>query len=352
MPEEILALTPRKPIINGEAIYEGELGGAYGVRRTAWLSMLSGAVGYTAGIDAVYAWEPDVMTMMDVPSTDQIAALAAFLRALPWWRLNPQPGRIVNQPEDRAILMAFALSADHELGVAYLPANESITLDLSACAPAYDVLWIHGPTGRVLKGPRADTTDNTVFVAPDREDWVLLLAAPNTPTIARVRESLQEVEFNEQRDAASISFADDETLDGLIRKTPGDGAFKHTTHEGVPCIVNDNPARNAYLYLDVDDRVAFRGGLQSMVVRVKLRSDTPLDGIQLQYDAAGPPDTENVYRGVPPTRQSQEEDWTVLEFTAQSPYCGNRQNSGADFRIYLAGHHCYITSVSVTFPED
>ncbi|MCC6490169.1 MAG: DUF4038 domain-containing protein [Candidatus Hydrogenedentes bacterium] len=348
MPAEILALAPRKPIINGEAIYEGELGGAYGVRRTAWLSFLSGAMGYTAGIDAVYAWEPDVMTMMNAPSNDQIAVLAAFLRALPWWSLDPEPGRILNQPDDRARLMAFAMSEDRGLGIAYLPANESIALNLNACSPTYDTFWIHACTGRVIDGPRLDSTENAVLAAPGPEDWALLLTTPKTTFIAHVREALRRLEFEKRQTAASITFREDAPLDGLVRKTPGDGAFVYATREGVRCIVNDNPARNAYLYLDLDDRLAFRGGLQSMMVRVKLHSDTPLDGVQLQYDAVGSPGKENVYRGVAPSRQSQENGWTQIEFTAEMPYCGNRQNSGADFRVHLAGHRCHIASAEVS----
>ena len=112
MPAEILSLTPRKPIINGEAIYEGENGGAYDVRRTAWLSFLSGTVGYTAGIHEVHSWDPDVATRMNVPSSGQVALLARFLRATPWPALEPAPQRILNQPEDRARCMAFALTTD------------------------------------------------------------------------------------------------------------------------------------------------------------------------------------------------------------------------------------------------
>lgn len=347
MPAEILALAPRKPIINGEAIYEGELGGAYGVRRTAWLSFLSGAVGYTGGIDEVYAWEPDVTTMMDAPSSDQIAVLATFLRAVPWWSLDSEPRRILNQPDDRARLMAFAMNADRELGIAYLPANEMIALNLNACSPVYDAIWIHASTGRVIGGPRVDSMENTLLAAPGPEDWALLLAAPDTVFTTHVREALRGVEFTERQTTVSMVFREDAPLDGLVRKTSGDGAFVYTTHEGVRCIVNDNPARNAYLYLDLDDRLVFRGGLQSMVVGVKLRSDEPLDGVQLQYDAGGPPGTENAYHGVPPSRQSQEDGWTHLEFVADSPFCGNRQNSGADFRVYLAGHRCHIASVKV-----
>ncbi len=116
MAAEVLALTPRKPLVNGEAIYEGDLGSAYDVRRTAWLTFLSGAVGYTAGINEVYSWEPDVMSRLDVPSSDMMALLGRLLRTLPWWTFEAAPERLLNQPEDRALLMAFTLTLDKSLG--------------------------------------------------------------------------------------------------------------------------------------------------------------------------------------------------------------------------------------------
>ncbi|MGI6459738.1 MAG: DUF4038 domain-containing protein [Candidatus Hydrogenedentales bacterium] len=352
MPADILALTPRKPVINGEAIYEGELGGAYGVRRTAWLSALSGAVGYTAGINEVYLWRPNVLAMMDVPSSEQIAVFAAFLQALPWWRLEPEPRRILNQSDADSWLMAFALSQERSLGIAYLPAHEPVALDLAEGAPDYDTLWIHACTGRSVDGPRVEATPEVVLQPPGSGDWVLLLATPDSPFIADVREALKKVEFAEQSSTASATFHEDAPLDGLVRKGPNDGAFEYATHDGVRCIVNDNPARNAYLYIDLDDRLAFRTELKSMDVRVRLWSDEPLDDVQLQYDAEGPYDVAHMYRAVPPQRETRKDGWTELEFVAESPYCGNRQNSGADFRVYLAGHRCYVASIEVTLDEN
>jgi hypothetical protein len=110
MPAEVLALPGRKPVVNGEAIYEGDLGCAYDVRRIAWLSFLSGAVGYTAGINEVYAWEENVLALMDAPSSNQVALVGRILRQVPWWLMDPAPDRILNQPEDKSRLMAFALA--------------------------------------------------------------------------------------------------------------------------------------------------------------------------------------------------------------------------------------------------
>jgi hypothetical protein len=349
MAADLLSLTPRKPIVNGEAIYEGDLGGAYDVRRTAWLSVLSGAVGYTAGINEVYRWEEDATSKMNVPSSGQIALLAAFLRALQWWDLRPAPQRILNQPEDRARLMAFAHTEDKTLGIAYLPENESITLDLANCAPAYAADWISPSTGEWRGGSSVTPSPDTVFSAPDARDWVLLLSAPDSPDADSIKKALDILPRRYRKSTAEISFARNAPVAGLVRKSPGDGEFVPGTYNEVDCIVNENPKRNSYLYIDVDDRLAFRGGPNRMRVEVRLQSGDPLDGLQLQYDAQGPAETANIYRPAPPSLRKQDGTWSLITFVVETPYLGNRQNSGADFRLFLDGRLCRISSLKVAF---
>ena len=348
MPAEILSLPLRKPIVNGEAIYEGDLGCAYDVRRTAWLSFLSGAVGYTAGINEIYAWKGDALARMNLPSSEEVALLARVLRAIPWWNLGPAPDRILNQPEDRARLMAFALTADKALGIAYLPQNDSVTLDLRGCAKAYDPLWINPATGVSRAGATVTPSPEVVLAAPDAKDWVVLLATPRAPAFAQAKKALEEGTQHRKKSLATITFGADAPLDGLVHKSPRDGEFANDSFKGVPCIVNENPKRNRYLYLDLDDRLAFRGGLARMRVEVRLQSDEPLENVQLQYDATGPPEMSNKYRPTPLSWRKQDGDWSTIGFVAESPYLGNRQNSGADFRVSLGGSLCRIASLRVS----
>jgi hypothetical protein len=348
MPAEILSLAPRKPIVNGEAIYEGDLGGAYDVRRTAWLSFLSGAVGYTAGINQIYAWKEDALARMDLPSSKQVSLLGSVLRAVPWWNLTPAPERILNQPKDRAGLMAFALTADKMLGLAYLPQNDTVTLDLRGCASAYNVLWINPATGESRAGTTVTSAQDVTLAAPDARDWGVLLVIPQAPALAQVKKALAEGKQDRKKPVATITFGTDASLDGLVHKSPRDGQFVNQSFEGVQCLVNEKPRRNSYLYLDFDDRLAFRGGPSRMRVEVRLQSDAPLEGVQLQYDAKGPPIVTNIYRPAPLSWRKQDGDWTTLGFVAESPYLGNRQNSGADFRVYLGGSLCRIASLKVS----
>jgi hypothetical protein len=347
MAAEILSLTPRKPIVNGEAIYEGALGGAYDVRRTAWLSFLSGAVGYTAGIDQVYAWRDDATTKMDEPSSDEIALLARFLRAVPWWSLEPAPQRILNQPEDRARLMAFAVTTDRTLGIGYLPDNRAVDLDLDGCAETYESVWLNPAGGNRLNGAAVPSSGKVTLRPPDERDWVLVLGVPGSPTLAQVKRLFAEPPRHRTPTTASIAFGKDARLDGLVLKQPRDGEFVARRFKGVDCVVNDDPKRNSYLYIDVDDRLAFRGNASKLRVEIRLQSDDPLDRIQLQYDAQGPAEISSTYRPVAPSSRRQESGWTVVGFVAESPYLGNRQNAGADFRVFLDGRLCHVASLTV-----
>lgn len=85
-----------------------------------------------------------------------------------------------------------------------------------------------------------------------------------------------------------------------------------------------------------------------MHVEARLHSDEPLDRIQLQYDAQGPSETATIYRSVPPKSTKEEGVWTDVAFTAELPYLGNRQNGGADFRLFPDNRLCRIASLAVT----
>ena len=359
MPAEILSLTPRKPIINGEAIYEGDLGGAYDVRRTAWLSFLSGAMGYTAGINQVYGWEEDAVAKMNVPSSDQVALLGRILRAVPWWQLEPAPALILNQPENPAKWVAFALTTDKKLGIGYLPANESICLNLqenengqkqsdakTGMYPLYEVLWISPISGEWHKGTTITPSQKTELKAPDSRDWIVLLA--DLPVITNIIKALNPIPLSGNKSKATITFSKDAPVDGLVQKAPEDGKLIYTIFKGVECLVNEKPKRNNYLYIDVDDRLAFRGGPKLMSVQVRMQSSESLDGVRLQYDAVGPDEESTIYKHIEPTRKQESNGWTILDFTAETPYLGNRQNSGADFRLFLDGRLCNVASITVT----
>jgi hypothetical protein len=245
--------------------------------------------------------------------------------------------------------MAFALANDASFALGYLPANDAITLNLSGGPPRYSVAWISPVTGAWRDDAGIVSSASTSLTPPDNRDWLLLLHAPGGSAAADVKASVSKHPYRAKSAALSIVFAKDAPVDGLVLKSPADGDWRRADLDGVRCIVNDAPEKNRYLYIDVDDRAAFRGGARGMEVEVQLCSEEPLDCVQLQYDAQGPPVVANTYRAVAPSSRQPLGTWTTLKFSAESPYLGDRQNSGADFRLYFGGRRCTVAGVKVRF---
>lgn len=139
IPYTLWTYTPTKPSVNGEAIYDGvndaQLGtanyNAYRVRQTAYLSLLSGAVGYTYGVQGVFDWgafASNYTTGMARTSNLQMEYLGNLFRSVAWERLIPEHGRIKNQAVDEHKKMVVARDANATFLLAYLPDNPNIKI--------------------------------------------------------------------------------------------------------------------------------------------------------------------------------------------------------------------------------
>ena len=94
--------------------------------------------------------------------------------------------------------------------------------------------------------------------------------------------------------------------------------------------------------------MAFRETVQQMRVSVRIQSDASLDGIRLQYDSGGAAaEVAHIYESSAPTRVEERQGWTEVSFSVGPAYLGNRQNAGADFRLFLDGRACHIASLQV-----
>ena len=72
--------------------------------------------------------------------------------------------------------MVFAITKDKNLGVAYLPDNSSITLDMTAFSGQTEGKWYNPSTG--IYTAISGTIDNSgthSFARPGTGDWILLL---------------------------------------------------------------------------------------------------------------------------------------------------------------------------------
>jgi hypothetical protein len=121
MAATLAAALPTKPVINGESVYPGQSSDSdwstnhtpYRARQTAYLSMLSGAVGYSMGTCGVVDWGQGGLagcnnTPMWKWNTDKADFTAKTMKVMKfifqsvyWERLRPEPSRIqlaTNQP--------------------------------------------------------------------------------------------------------------------------------------------------------------------------------------------------------------------------------------------------------------
>lgn len=196
---------PHKPVINLEAMYDGlgeKAWQAVDARSHAWLSWLSGAKGYTYGAGDVapkvargngglWKWITDPKKYdywekaLQWESAAQMQYLYDFLAAIEWWRLEPAPELIRNQPEAWARRMVLARLPGRDYAVAYLPDNEAIEVDLSGFSAPLAVRWfdpIRGQFAPVGAGVKNEGVHR--FTPPARGEWVLALgdSIPASPT--------------------------------------------------------------------------------------------------------------------------------------------------------------------------
>lgn len=210
MPLALRGYLPAKPNANGEAIYEGgscPLGSsnftAYRARQTAYLSLLSGAFGYSLGELGVYDWTPSWSTAMARPASIQMQHLCRVFRGTRWGSLVPDHGRIENNTDATGgqllpdhLRMVLARDAGNQFALAYLPDNDAIEIETSGFAsfPTWTKEWVDPRTGVTYPATclrqgigmvyRCDRPTTVPIPAGETGDWVLRLgASPFTATI-------------------------------------------------------------------------------------------------------------------------------------------------------------------------
>ncbi|MBI5769544.1 MAG: DUF4038 domain-containing protein [Verrucomicrobia bacterium] len=191
---------PHKPVINLEAMYDGQGEKAWqavDARSHAWLSWLSGAKGYTYGAGdvspkvtlgngGIWKWITDPEKYdywekaLQWESASQMQYLHDFLAALEWWRLEPAPELIRNQPEAWARRAVLAKIAGRDRAVAYLPDNEAIEVDVSTFSVPLAVRWFDPVRGRYAPARcSVETPGVHRLVPPSKGEWVLTLGGPS-----------------------------------------------------------------------------------------------------------------------------------------------------------------------------
>jgi len=190
---------PHKPVINLEAMYDGQ--GTNGwqavdARSLAWRSWLSGAKGYTYGAGdtppkcpqgsgGVWKWvtdreKPDFWEKaIGWESSFQMQYLHDFLATIEWWKLEPAHELIRDQPDEVTRRMVLARLPGRDFAVAYLPDNDEIEVNLSAFSAPVVARWFDPVRGRSFPVTgHMPNQGQRRFVPPAKGDWVLVIERP------------------------------------------------------------------------------------------------------------------------------------------------------------------------------
>ena len=176
-----------KPVVDGEFGYETNGYSTHGCnvttdlqRRQAWRVFLSGCWAATGFRSTVWnhpsiTWDLDNCGGL---GQWQMSHLARFFREhVRYWELDPAP-ELVSAPN----LCAAVASVPN---VVYLPEGGLVTVDLSAARQSLTGFWYNPRTGEFSQPFGLPPGGACALSAPDREDWVLLLAL-DYPASARI----------------------------------------------------------------------------------------------------------------------------------------------------------------------
>ena len=189
-----------KAVINLEPCYEDHL--AYQsrsritpeyVRRACYWSLLvTPTAGITYGGHGVWGWDdgsgppvahPNTGTAkawreaLFLPAAQHMRHLADCFADISWWTLRPDPSLLRYQPGEGDVLsfVTAARSEDGKLAVFYLPAGNTIQLDLSNLADGLRATWVN-PRDGTRATPVALSKPEVTLTAPDAYDWLLVIA--------------------------------------------------------------------------------------------------------------------------------------------------------------------------------
>lgn len=190
MVEAILkAQKGRRPIINLEPWYEGILGnfGAYEQRLAFWMCVLAGAKGHTYGAHGLWQmanrdnfmghWgNSDWRRALSYAGSTHLARAKAFLLKYPWWKIHPNPDRIIPHWDGNHTDFPMAAEMDKRLLV-YFPKRTSKSTYMfagSTNSARYELLWYKPETTKLVRR-EVKTGKSIEFSLPSASDWLLMV---------------------------------------------------------------------------------------------------------------------------------------------------------------------------------
>ncbi len=319
-----------KPVVNLEYGYEGDPRHhgnnqpADEVRRDHYALALAGGYGVygnnTPGYSTYHRVGDFRLSSTDTPGAEYLRILYEFFTGLQFQRLSPAQHLVGNG-------IAAASSSDY---VVQLPSGGSVSVDLSGARGALSADWFDPRTGmRASAGTTAGGATGS-FTAPSGDDWILHLR--NYPL----------------GDAGSVSvdLGAPDVESGMTHVPVGDGDTTPIDIGGRTARRNVDPPSDSFFYFEVSDGFAFDGNRPEKAITVEYW-DAGSGTLTLQYDSSG-----SAYRDGGTVALTGTNTWKSHTFRVSDAYFGNRQNQGADFRIFGgAGNVFYLDVIRVDHRE-
>jgi Protein of unknown function (DUF4038)/Putative collagen-binding domain of a collagenase len=186
---------PVNPFLFIEGIYEGEHNSTeQSLREIAYGAILAGACGQVFGNNPLWhfagpglydgqgSWE-DALGSRGAKS---ISYLKQFFDGLPWWKLEPEQGKLLVEPDPSFPGTAIgSISKDGTLAVVYVSDRTSVALNTAALAPSVKRARWYDPASGIYTDAIENETNRpgtVTFETPDARnsagstDWLLVLA--------------------------------------------------------------------------------------------------------------------------------------------------------------------------------
>ena len=211
------AMTPPKPIVITEPWYEFALDtpAAKEIRFCAWSAIMNGAAGHTYGGGHIWlayvpevarprrsggSWplDPDFQTnTLDYPGARGISHLASILRSIEWWRLEPHPEFVAENPS------RYCLAVPGETYLMFLRWGGAVKLDLTAYeGTTFTRRWIDLVTEEMRKPQELTGGAVHVINAPEdfpgvrqEKDWILLIKGTKPSPSQRTQRPTRKVQW-------------------------------------------------------------------------------------------------------------------------------------------------------------
>lgn len=196
------ALTPVKPVLDGEPLYEDhpycfnakELGFSnhQDIRRIMYWNVFAGAFGQSYGCHAVWQmYSPDKEPInqplrpwkqaLDLPMANQAQHLKHLMLSRPFLTRIPDQTLIHGDQEEDKHFKVATRDAEGRYAMVYFPTGGPANLNVSSLASdELQVWWFDPRTGNSFRGDTMNRSDRLTVHAPTQgngHDWVLVLDA-------------------------------------------------------------------------------------------------------------------------------------------------------------------------------